>query len=74
MEGSGTTGDVAFDMGDIPYTGLDLRTGFDLVSEEPEGEYDLIFFTLLTMMPLITTLPTPTTFLDAPRSLTIWKN
>ncbi|GAI97079.1 unnamed protein product, partial [marine sediment metagenome] len=23
MEGSGTTGDVAFDMGDIPYTGLD---------------------------------------------------
>jgi len=44
MEGSGTTGEVAFDMGDIPYTGLDLRTGFDLVSEEPEGEYDLIFW------------------------------
>jgi len=44
MEGSGTTGDVAFDMGDIPYTGLDLRSGFDLVSDEPEGEYDLIFW------------------------------
>ena len=44
MEGSGTTGDVAFDMGDIPYTGLDLRSGFDLVAGEPEGEYDLIFW------------------------------
>lgn len=44
MEGSGTAGEVAFDMGDIPYTGLDLRTGFDLVSEEPEEEYDLIFW------------------------------
>ncbi|NVM24261.1 MAG: helix-turn-helix domain-containing protein, partial [Desulfobacterales bacterium] len=44
MEGSGTTGDVAFDMGDIPYTGLDLRSGFDLVSEELEGDYDLIFW------------------------------
>ncbi|MBA7608341.1 hypothetical protein ES703_15518 [subsurface metagenome] len=44
MEGSGTTGDVAFDMGDICYTGLDLLSGFDLVSEELEGEYDLIFW------------------------------
>jgi AraC-like DNA-binding protein len=44
MEGSGTTGDVAFDMGDIPYAGFDLRSGFDLVSEKPEGEYDLIFW------------------------------
>jgi len=44
MEGSGTTGDVAFDMGDIPYTGLDLLSGFDLVADEPEGEYDLIFW------------------------------
>jgi len=44
MEGSGTTGDVAFDMGDIPYTGLDLLSGFDLVADEPEGEYALIFW------------------------------
>lgn len=44
MEGSGTTGDVAFDMGDIRYTGLDLLSGFDLVSDELEGEYDLIFW------------------------------
>jgi len=44
MEGSGTTGDVAFDMGDIRYTGLDLLSGFDLVGNEPEGEYDLIFW------------------------------
>ena len=44
MEGSGTTGDVAFDMGDIPYTGLDLLSGFDLAADEPEGEYDLIFW------------------------------
>ncbi len=44
MEGSGTTGDVAFDMGDIRYTGLDLLSGFDLIGDEPEGEYDLIFW------------------------------
>ncbi|GAI96167.1 unnamed protein product, partial [marine sediment metagenome] len=44
MEGSGTTGDIAFDRGDIRYTGLDLLSGFDLVSDEPEGEYDLIFW------------------------------
>ncbi|MBA7539581.1 hypothetical protein ES705_31861 [subsurface metagenome] len=44
MEGSGTTGDVAFDMGDIRYTGLDLLSGFDLVGDEPEGEYNLIFW------------------------------
>ena len=44
MEGSGTTGDVAFDMGDIRYTGLDLLSGFDLVGDEPEGEYDLLFW------------------------------
>lgn len=44
MEGSGTTGDVAFDMGAISYTGLELRSGFDLLTEEPEGEYDLIFW------------------------------
>ncbi len=44
MEGSGTTGDVAFDMGDICYTGLDLLSGFDLVGDKPEGEYDLIFW------------------------------
>jgi predicted XRE-type DNA-binding protein len=44
MEGSGTTGDVAFDMADIPYAGLDLRSGFDLVSEELDGEYDFIFW------------------------------
>jgi len=44
MEGSGTTGEVAFDMGDIRYTGLDLLSGFDLVGDEPEGEYNLIFW------------------------------
>ena len=44
MEGSGTTGDIAFDRGDIRYTGLDLLSGFDLVGDEPEGEYDLIFW------------------------------
>lgn len=44
MEGSGTTGDVAFDMGDIHYAGLDLRTGFDLVSDDLDGKYDLIFW------------------------------
>lgn len=44
MEGSGTTGDVAFDMGDIRYAGLDLLSGFDLVGDELEGEYDLIFW------------------------------
>ncbi|GAH99460.1 unnamed protein product, partial [marine sediment metagenome] len=44
MEGSGTTGDVAFDMRDIRYTGLDLLSGFDLVGDEPKGEYDLIFW------------------------------
>lgn len=44
MEGSSTTGDVAFDMGDMRYTGLDLLSGFDLVGDEPEGEYDLIFW------------------------------
>jgi len=44
MEGSGTTGDVAFDMGDIHYTGRDLLSGFDLVGDELEGEYDLIFW------------------------------
>jgi len=44
MEGSGTTGDVAFDMGDIRYTGLDLLSGFDLVADEVEGKYDLIFW------------------------------
>jgi len=44
MEGSGTTGDVAFDMGDIPYLGLDIRNGFDLVGDEVEGKYDLIFW------------------------------
>lgn len=44
MEGSGTAGDVAFDMGDISCTGLDLLSGFDLISDEPEGEYDLIFW------------------------------
>ncbi len=44
MEGSGTTGDVAFDMGDIPYMGLDLHSGFDLIGDEVEGKYDLIFW------------------------------
>ncbi|GAJ14356.1 unnamed protein product, partial [marine sediment metagenome] len=44
MEGSGTTGDVAFDMGDISYLGLDIRNGFDLVGDEVEGKYDLIFW------------------------------
>ncbi|MBA7701074.1 hypothetical protein ES703_109805 [subsurface metagenome] len=44
MEGSGTAAGVAFDMGDIRYTGLDLLSGFDLVGDEPEGEYDLIFW------------------------------
>ncbi|GAI67938.1 unnamed protein product, partial [marine sediment metagenome] len=44
MEGSGTTGDVAFDMGDIPYLGLDIQNGFDLVGDEVEGKYDLIFW------------------------------
>lgn len=44
MEGSGTTGDVAFDTGDIPYLGLDIQNGFDLVGDEVEGKYDLIFW------------------------------
>ncbi len=44
MEGSGTTGDVAFDMGDIHYAGFDLLSGFDLVGDAPEGKYDLIFW------------------------------
>lgn len=44
MEGSGTTGDVAFDMGDIHYTGLDLLSGFDLIGDKPEGKYDLVFW------------------------------
>jgi len=44
MEGSGTTGGVAFDMGDIPYVGLDIQSGFDLVGDEVEGKYDLIFW------------------------------
>jgi len=44
MEGSRTTGDVAFDMGDIPYVGLDIQSGFDLVGDEVEGNYDLIFW------------------------------
>ena len=44
MEGSGTTGDVAFDIGDIPYVGLDIQSGLDLVGDEVEGKYDLIFW------------------------------
>jgi len=44
MEGSGTTGDVCFDMGDIHYKGLDLVTGFDLVQDNIGEEFDFIFW------------------------------
>lgn len=44
MEGSGTTGDVCFDMSDIPYKGLDLVTGFDLVQDDVDGEFEFIFW------------------------------
>jgi len=31
-------------MGDLPYVGLDIQSGFDLVGNEVEGTYDLIFW------------------------------
>ena len=44
MEGSGTTGDVCFDL-KLDYLGYDLRKGFDLLSSPiPDRCFDLIFW------------------------------
>jgi hypothetical protein len=43
MEGGGTCREVCADM-DIPYTGFDLRTGTDSLSDEIGSDYDLIFW------------------------------
>lgn len=44
MEGSGTTGDVCFDL-KVDYVGCDLRVGFDLLSSPlPDRYFDLIFW------------------------------
>jgi SAM-dependent methyltransferase len=44
MEGSGTTGEVCFDL-KVDYVGQDLRTGFDLLSSPlPDQTFDLIFW------------------------------
>ena len=44
MEGSGTTGEVCFDMG-VEYVGTDLRSGFDLLSSPlPDRQFDLVFW------------------------------
>ncbi len=44
MEGSGTTGDVCFDF-KVEYVGLDLRSGFDLLTSPlPYQRFDLIFW------------------------------
>lgn len=43
MEGSGTTRDVCKELG-IEYDGFDLRSGFDVLTDElPPKQYDLIF-------------------------------
>jgi hypothetical protein len=44
MEGSGTTGDVCFDL-NVDYVGCDLQSGFDLLSSPlPDRQFDLIFW------------------------------
>ena len=44
MEGSGTTGEVCFDL-TIEYVGRDLKDGFDLLSSPlPDQHFDLIFW------------------------------
>ncbi len=44
MEGSGTTGEVCFDLR-VDYAGRDLRSGFDLLSSPlPDRQFDLIFW------------------------------
>lgn len=44
MEGSGTTGEVCFDL-KVDYVGLDLRSGFDLLTSPlPDQRFDLIFW------------------------------
>lgn len=44
MEGSGTTGEVCFDL-NIEYVGRDLKDGYDLLSSPlPEQHFDLIFW------------------------------
>jgi hypothetical protein len=44
MEGSGTTGEVCFDLR-VDYEGRDLRSGFDLLSSSlPDRQFDLIFW------------------------------
>ena len=44
MEGSGTTGEVCFDMS-VEYVGTDLREGFDLLSSPlPDRRFDLVFW------------------------------
>ena len=44
MQGSGTTGEVCFDLR-VDYIGRDLRSGFDLLSSPlPEQPFDLIFW------------------------------
>jgi lambda repressor-like predicted transcriptional regulator len=44
MEGSGTTGEVCFDL-NVEYVGADLRTGFDLLSSPlPDRRFELIFW------------------------------
>lgn len=44
MEGSGTTGEVCFDF-KVDYTGLDLKSDFDLLTSPlPDQRFDLIFW------------------------------
>jgi hypothetical protein len=44
MQGSGTTGEVCFDL-KVDYVGRDLRSGFDLLSSPlPDRQFDLIFW------------------------------
>jgi hypothetical protein len=44
MEGSGTTGEVCFDL-NVDYVGYDLHSGFDLLSSPlPDRHFDLIFW------------------------------
>ena len=43
MCGSNTTGDVCRELG-LPYLGLDLKTGFDLLTSPIPGRFDFIFW------------------------------
>src|SRR5262249_3483703 len=44
MEGSGTTGEICFDL-KVDYLGQDLQSGFDLLSSPlPDRTFDLIFW------------------------------